>query len=123
MDTITSNSVKIKWSKGKSCYEIQGIHVTFTTNSGHNETRNIDKDADWYEMGGLDSNTNFTMKFVTIYAEDSSDPIYISFVTGLLKYHLDHCCTFIIKKLLNNKQLNYFQSQYILYIVLNRFTI
>ncbi|XP_071137082.1 uncharacterized protein [Mytilus edulis] len=79
---IYSNGVKLKWTKGKSCYDIQGILVTFSTSSGHQENRTISKDADWSEIIGLASNTNFTIKFVTKYAEDSSDPVYISFVTG-----------------------------------------
>ncbi|CAG2212268.1 unnamed protein product [Mytilus edulis] len=48
----------------------------------HQENRTISKDADWYDMVGLHSNTNYTIKFVTRYAEDSSDPVYISFVTA-----------------------------------------
>jgi hypothetical protein len=43
----------------------------------------IDKSADWYNLIGLHPGTNYTIKFVTEYAEDRSDPEYISFVTGL----------------------------------------
>ncbi|CAG2241822.1 Mast/stem cell growth factor receptor kita,Tyrosine-protein kinase transforming protein kit,Mast/stem cell growth factor receptor Kit,Vascular endothelial growth factor receptor 2,Tyrosine-protein kinase receptor Tie-1,Vascular endothelial growth factor receptor kdr-like,Vascular endothelial growth factor receptor 3,Platelet-derived growth factor receptor alpha,Vascular endothelial growth factor receptor 1 [Mytilus edulis] len=80
IDKIYSNGVKLKWTKGKSCYEIQGILVTFTNNSGYLENRHVSKDADWTSIIGFNTNTNFTIKFVTIYAEDSSDPVYINYV-------------------------------------------
>lgn len=96
IDKIFSNGVKLKWTKGKSCYEIQDILVTFTNNSGYLENRHVSKDADWTSIIGFNTNTNFTIKFVTIYAEDSSDPVYINYVPGLFN-NLENCYTFYHK--------------------------
>lgn len=97
MDKIYSNGVKLKWTTGKSCYDIQDILITILSNSGKEETRHAYKNADLFDIVGLESNTNYTIKFVTRYAEDSSDPVYFSFVTGLLINNLVNLYIFIIK--------------------------
>jgi hypothetical protein len=82
-----SNGVKLTWTPGQSCFEISTIiaSMSFANSKGQtiNESMHIDKSADWYNLIGLHPSTNYTIKFVTEYAEDRSDPEYISFVTGL----------------------------------------
>jgi hypothetical protein len=42
------------------------------------ESMHIDKSADWYNLIGLHPGTHYTIKFVTEYAVDRSDSVYIS---------------------------------------------
>ena len=82
-----SNGVKLTWTPGQSCFEISTIIASYSYKNSQGRTINeimpIDKSADRYNLIGLHPGTNYTIKFVTEYAEDRSDTVYISFVTGL----------------------------------------
>ena len=82
-----SNGVRLTWTPGQSCFQVSKIIASYSYKNSQgrtiNESMPIDERAHRHDLIGLHPGTNYTIKFVTEYAEDRSDPVYISFVTGL----------------------------------------
>lgn len=43
--------------------------------------RLVDKDADHFDLNGLDAETTYNLSFVTEYGDQKSDPIFLTFHT------------------------------------------
>ncbi|XP_061172823.1 uncharacterized protein LOC133182112 [Saccostrea echinata] len=75
------NGVRLRWTVTPSCYERTRILVLVVSKDGKTYTRLVDKDADYFDLTGLDAETVYNLSFVTAYAAQKSDPVYLSFKT------------------------------------------
>lgn len=75
------NGVRLKWNVAPSCYSRSKIVVRYFSSDGKRFSRFIDKNADWFDLTGLDSEKSYNLSFVTEYSDQQSDPVYLSFTT------------------------------------------
>lgn len=75
------NGIRLKWIVSPTCYERTKIVVKFRSSDGQIHSRSVDKDADWFDLTGLDSETVYNLSFVTEYGAQRSDPVFVQFTT------------------------------------------
>ncbi|XP_061164432.1 uncharacterized protein LOC133173456 [Saccostrea echinata] len=83
--TITAtydNGVRLNWIVPPTCYERSKVIVQFRSSSGQVHVRFVDKDADWFDLTGLDPETSYNLSFVTEYGPQRSDPVFLHFKTA-----------------------------------------
>ena len=75
------NGVRLKWKLSPTCYERTEIIVISQSFSGKLQTWRVNKDADWFDLTGLDSETNYNLTFITAYGHQRSNPSILTFKT------------------------------------------
>ena len=81
IDSTYNNGVRLKWRLSPTCYERTEIIVVSQSFSGKLQTWRVNKDADWFDLTGLDSETNYNLTFITAYGHQRSNPSILSFKT------------------------------------------
>lgn len=84
VETTYSNAVRFRWTVSPTCYERSRITVSGVSKDGKRFLRLVDKDADHFDLTGLESETTYNLSFVTEYGDQKSDPIYLTFKTAAL---------------------------------------
>lgn len=49
--------------------------------NGRHLTWSVDRNADWFDLTGLDPETNYNLSFITEYGSQKSDPVILQFRT------------------------------------------
>lgn len=75
------NSVRLKWVLPPTCYERTTIIVKSLSINGRVLSWNVDRNADWFDLTGLDPETNYNLSFITKYGSQTSDPVVLQFRT------------------------------------------
>lgn len=75
------NGVRLKWDLAPSCYGRSRIIVRYFSSDGRSVTKVVDKDADWFDLTGLDSEKYYNLTFITEYGQQQSDPVFMHFKT------------------------------------------
>ncbi|XP_048736746.2 uncharacterized protein LOC125651937 [Ostrea edulis] len=75
------NGVRLQWIVSPTCYTITRITVTGVSTGGKTFYRLVDKDSDYFDLTGLDSETTYNLSFVTEYGNQRSDPVFLTFRT------------------------------------------
>lgn len=81
VETTYSNAVRLRWTVSPTCYERSRITVSGVSKDGKRFLRLVDKDADHFDLNGLDAETTYNLSFVTEYGDQKSDPIFLTFHT------------------------------------------
>lgn len=55
--------------------------VSGVSKDGKRFLRLVDKDADHFDLNGLEAETTYNLSFVTEYGDQKSDPIFLTFHT------------------------------------------
>lgn len=71
----------MRWTVSPTCYERSRITVSGVSKDGKRFLRLIDKDADHFDLNGLEAETTYNLSFVTEYGDQKSDPIFLTFHT------------------------------------------
>lgn len=75
------NGVRLKWVLPPTCYERTTIIVESSSINGRHLTWSVDRNADWFDLTGLDPETNYNLSFITEYGSQMSDPVVLQFRT------------------------------------------
>lgn len=75
------NGVRLKWVLPPTCYERTTIIVKSLSINGRLLTWTVDKNADWFDLTGLDPETNYNLSLITNYGSQMSDPVVLQFRT------------------------------------------
>lgn len=75
------NGVRLKWVLPPTCYERTTIIVESSSINGRHLTWSVDRNADWFDLTGLDPETNYNLSFITEYGSQKSDPVILQFRT------------------------------------------
>lgn len=75
------NGVRLKWVLPPTCYERTKIIVKSLSINGRHLTWSVDRNADWFDLTGLDPETNYNLSFITEYGSQMSDPVVLQFRT------------------------------------------
>lgn len=81
VETTYSNAVRLRWTVSPTCYERSRITVSGVSKDGKRFLRLVDKDADHFDLNGLEAETTYNLSFVTEYGDQKSDPIFLTFNT------------------------------------------
>lgn len=81
VETTYSNAVRLRWTVSPTCYERSRITVSGVSKDGKRFLRLVDKDADHFDLNGLEAETTYNLSFVTEYGDQKSDPIFLTFHT------------------------------------------
>ncbi|XP_067683652.1 uncharacterized protein [Haliotis asinina] len=73
------NTVRISWVNSPSCYEVSELWINYT---GASTKEKIHRDSDFYDLTGLQPETNYTAHLITGYSGEMSDPVEFRFRTG-----------------------------------------